>query len=302
MSQVKPKSGRRWLRVSTLGAMVLVIAAAVPMGWLARGIREQREAVEAVRKFGGWVHYEHEFVGGKIVPGQGPAAPRWLIRLMGPEAFQNVRLVSLVYDDSTGKRFDNENTRSCEDLLVKVARLPGLKSLQLKESQATDGGLESIGRMTGLEEILIWDAGSVTDAGVAHLAGLSRLDRVHISGSKMTDESLVLLSGLPSIKSLSLQFSHFTDAGLARLQGRDRLTTLAIGLGDFRVTDAGVSHLSKFPCLALIDLQNSRVTDMGLESLVGLTKLTQLWLEKAPVTDEGVMRLKRAIPALKVNR
>jgi hypothetical protein len=282
--------------------MVLVLAVAILLGWQAKRMREQREAVEAVRKHGGWVHYDHEFVDGKPESSDGPRAPRWLVKLVGPEAFQSVRLVSLVYDDSTGKRFDNENQEPCDALLSKLAKLSGLKTLMLKGSQATDKGLESIGRMTDLEKLYIWQGVSVTDAGVAHLAHLKNLEYVHINGSKITDESLVLLSRLPKVRGLSLDGSRFTDAGLARMQGSDRLTDLAIGLGDLRLTDAGVANLSGFTNLTLIDLQGSDVTDAGLDRLKGLPKLKKLWLWNTRVSDDGVRRLKQANPAVFVSR
>jgi hypothetical protein len=253
--------------------MLLVLVFGVWLGWRVNKAREQREAVAAVAKYGGWVHYDHEFVNGKLTPGGKPWAPRWLRRSIGDEYFQEVRQVSLVYDDSTGKRYDATNVKACDDVLARVSGLPGLKVLLLKETQATDEGLRQVGAMKGLEELFVWDAVSVTDAGVAHLAGLGRLKNVHISKSKITDESLALLSGLPRIETLSLQDNHFSDAGLARLKGKGRLKRLAIGIGDVRVTEAGVAFLKDCKSLELLDLQHSKVSDDGLEHLRGLSTL-----------------------------
>jgi hypothetical protein len=282
--------------------MLLVLVFGLWLGWRVNKAREQREAVAAVAKYGGWVHYDHEFVNGKLTPGGKPWAPRWLRRRIGDEFFQEVRQASLVYDDSTGKRYDATNVKACDDVLARVSGLPGLKVLMLKETQATDEGLRQVGAMKGLEELFVWDAVSVTDAGVAHLAGLGRLKNVHISKSKITDESLAVLSGLPRMEKLSLQNNHFSDAGLARLKGKGRLKMLAIGLGDFRVTDAGVAALRGCEALEVLDLQGSNVTDQGLEHLRGLTKLKALWLSGTGVTDKGIERLRKAMPALKANR
>ena len=68
--------------------------------------------------------------------------------------------------------------------------------------------------MAGLN-LLIWDATSITDQGVAHLAGLKNLKKIHISNSWITDKSLVLLSSLPQIEELSLQGNHFSDEGFS---------------------------------------------------------------------------------------
>jgi len=221
--------------------------------------------------------------------------------MLGDEFFQQVRQVSLVYDDSTGKRFDNANVLACDEVLARVSRLPGLKVLLLKETQATDEGLRHIGRMTGLEELFIWDARSVTDAGISHLAGLKSLKNIHISRSNLTDASLALLSSLPSIETLSLQQNRFTDEGLARLTGKDRLKRLYIGIGDLRVTDAGLAQLNDFTKLEVVDVQYSKVTARGLEQLVkDLPNLKELWLSDEVVTEAEKGALRQARPGLKI--
>jgi hypothetical protein len=149
-----------------------------------------------------------------LASGGSPWAPRWLRRLLDDEFFQQVRQVGLVYHDSTGKRYDNANVVACDDVLARVSRLPGLKSLLLKEIRATDEGLRHIGKMSGLEELFICDAEAVTDQRVAHLAGLKNLRNIQINRSNLTDTSLALLSRLPSIEILSLQENDFSDEGL----------------------------------------------------------------------------------------
>jgi internalin A len=146
------------------------------------------------------------------------------------------------------------------------------------------------------------DATAVTDAGVAHLARLNNLKKIHINGSKITDESLVLLSSLPSIESLSLQENHFSDKGFSCLQGEKRLKDLWAGLGDLQVTDAGLVHLKDFKYLQLLDLQNSKISAQGLEQLRGLHNLKSLWLGGTPVTKLEKQHFQQAMPNLKVVR
>jgi hypothetical protein len=282
--------------------MLLILAFGVWLGWRVNRAREQREAVAAVKRHGGWVHYDWEFVNGKRTPGGQPWAPRWLRRVLGDEYFQEVRHVSLVYDDSTGTRYDNHDQSPCDDVLALLANQYGLRSLLMHGAQATDEGLRHVGRMSGLEELYLWDATSVTDAGVARLANLGSLENIHIGKSNITDSSLVLLSGLPGMKTLSLQNNHFSDDGLARLKRKGRIKQLVIGIGDNLVTDAGLAHLKGCRNLELLDLQNSRVTGRGLEQLKGLTTLKQLWLSGTSVTDADVQCLREAIPNLKVSR
>jgi hypothetical protein len=58
--------------------MLLVLILAVLLGWRVNKARQQRRVVAAVEQYGGWVHYDYEFVSGKLTPGQEPWAPHWL--------------------------------------------------------------------------------------------------------------------------------------------------------------------------------------------------------------------------------
>jgi hypothetical protein len=302
MSSANTKSTRPWSRITIRVMMLLVLIVALLLGRQVNKAREQRKAVAAVQNYGGWVHYDYEFVSGKIAPGRSPMAPRWLRSMLGDEYFQNVRQVNLAYDDSAGKRLDNTSLRGCDDLLKQISTLPGLKGLLLKETQATDEGLRYIGKMTDLEELYIWDAKSITDAGVSHLSRLTNLKMVHIGNSNLTDDSLARISSLPRMEEMSLQQNHFSDEGLARLSGKERLKRLCIGLGDVRITDGGLAHLAGFEKLELLDLQKSRVTDQGLEQLKRLPNLKELWMSETSVSDQAVQRLRETIPSLKVRR
>jgi hypothetical protein len=300
MSSERTKSTRPWSRISIRVMMLIVLVIAVLLGWQVNKAREQREAIAAVQKYGGWVHFDYEFVNGKLTSGRSPRAPGWLRSLLGAEYFQNVRQVSLVYDESTGTRFDNSNVRACDDLLQKLAKQPGLKELLLMETQATDEGLRHVGNMTELDELYIWDASSVTDVGVSRLSRLKNLKNIHINHSHLTDSSLALLSSLPRMEAMSLQQNHFSDAGLARLNGKERLKRLHLGIGDVRITDAGLAHLKDFKKLEILDIQNSQVTTQGLEQLEGLPNLKELWLSGTSIPITAAQRLREAIPGLKI--
>jgi hypothetical protein len=57
-----------------------------------------------------------------------------------------------------------------------------LKSYYAGLTQITDRSLEILGRMRSLESIELFETKLVTDAGVAHLAGLPHLKKVAFSG------------------------------------------------------------------------------------------------------------------------
>ena len=108
----KPKV--RWKTISLRGLLLLILAIALWLGWIVNKARQQREAVAALQKFGGFVHYDWEFVDGpvkvprgnrlwmpswgKFTPGRKPWAPDWMRRALGDEYFQSIAHVSLYVD------------------------------------------------------------------------------------------------------------------------------------------------------------------------------------------------------------
>jgi hypothetical protein len=290
MTSPNNKPTRPWARMSLRVMVLIVLIVAVLMSWHVNTAREQREAIDAVREYGGSVHFDYEFVGDNLIPGQTPWGPRWLRDILGDEYFRSVRQVSLDYDDSTGKLINNRNVKACDDLLKKIFKLPGLNKLHMKKTQATDEGLRHIGRMSNLEELHIWYARSVTDAGVSHLARLRNLKRVDINFSSLTDDSLAMLSNLPRMQVIGLQGNDFSGAALARVNGKHSLKELWIGGGTVRITDAGLVHLRDFKKLEVLDLQQSRVTSVGLKELSRLPSLKNLLLIGTTVTKAEVRR------------
>ena len=294
MSTANDRQSRRRARTSIRVMMLAILIVAVPLGWQVNRAREQREALDAVQRYGGWVHFDYEFVNGAVIPGRAPRAPRWLRMMLGDEYFRKVTCVNFDEEGSIGKVVRCPNVTACDELLKKISGLPGLKKLRMKKTQATDEGLRHIGKMSELEELYIRDARSVTDEGVSYLALLANLKHISISFSNLTNDSLVLLSGLPSMEEVDLQGNHFSDDGLARLNGKDRLKKLCIGVGAVQITDAGVAHLRDFNNLEMLELQQSRVTAQGLAHLMGLPNLKKVVLRGIGTSDAHVQRLMQA--------
>lgn len=292
----------RRLRISLRVLIVAVLATGLWMGCLVNKARRQREAVAAVKKYGGWVHSDWQSVNGKVTKGTQPNAPNWLKKLLGDEYFQEIAQVSLVYDVSNGKRYDIKNDLPADDVLSSLVGMANLKVLLLQGKQATDQGLKHLGQLISLEELVIWDASQVTDIGIGHLESLRNLRYIHIGNSKMSDRGLASLAKLPKLESVALQGNSFTDAGLALLKDSTNLKSLCVGLGTTRITDAGMVNLKNLKNLEMLDLRNTGVTDVGLDRLRLLTKLRVIFVENTHVTKEGVIRIEAAMPHLRVRQ
>jgi hypothetical protein len=85
--------------------------------------------------------------------------------------------------------------------------------------------------------------GQVTDAGLANLAGLSRLEFLWLDGPQVTDAGLEHLQRLGQLQGMWLENAHITDVGLDCLQGLGQLRHLV--LAKTQVTDNGVQKLKK---------------------------------------------------------
>jgi hypothetical protein len=61
-----------------------------------------------------------------------------------------------------------------------------------------------------------------------------------------------------------------------------------------------MTHLARAASLKEINLTGTMVGDAGLETLAGMRQLEQLHLHGAQVSDEGVARLRKALPNCRI--
>src|SRR5262245_49108922 len=128
MGQATDQIPRRRLRLSLRGMILLVLVLGLWLGWHARRARLQREAVAAVREYGGFVRYDWEFLNGRPATAAAPRAPGWLRRAIGDAYFQEVVEVNLVH--ATDRRGMPDLTPGESDALVaKLAAFPHLRHL-----------------------------------------------------------------------------------------------------------------------------------------------------------------------------
>jgi len=157
--------------------------------------------------------------------------------------------------------------------LAEKYKLPLLKRpVVFCGDKATDEDMAVVGRAHTLREVTLTDP-QISDAGLAHLAGLTKLQELVLHGEKIGDADVAHLSELTELRLLYLLMTNVSDAGLVHLKKLKNLQTLIL---DTPVTDAGLVHL---------------------KSLKGLRYLG-LW--GAGFTGEGIADLKSALPNVKM--
>ena len=119
----------------------------------------------------------------------------------------------------------------------------------------------------GRSEQIRVDQALVTDEQLVELDGLEdKLRRLNLSKTTITDEGLARIAGLRRLEQLRLASSAITDAGLADLAQLSKLRHLH--LIDAPVTDAGLEHLRPLTGLKSLYLDGSRASDEGMNRLV----------------------------------
>jgi Leucine rich repeat/Leucine Rich repeat len=279
---IRPARRRIHVRVTVRTMMALVSTIGIGLAWVIndgrRQARLQREAVRAIEDAGGFVWYDWQWKNGNVVPHAKPPRPG--------------RLASFLRDHSPGTVVSilvPDESRAA-GLLVHVGQLRGLEELDFSQSTSPRQRLLSLWGSRG-EQALETLRMMVTDAGVAHLAGLTKLRVLNLSGTDVGDAGLSHLSRLTNLRELRLSATSVTSGGLAHLRGLTNLQM--IDLSGTSITDAGLVHLSGLKGLRVLDLSNTRITDAGLVYLEGLTGLQTLDLSDTGISKSAAVHLKK---------
>ena len=222
------KTWRRRLRIRVRGLILLVLIIGVGLGWIVNGGRVQREAVAAIGRDGGVVSYDWDLKAGKWngwsweTDGR-PGVPKWLLECLGVDYFDHV--VSVAHG-LTG------SNSAC----VTIGQLGHVERLGLHGPFVTDAGLAHLKGLTNLSSLNIGDreedytgnitllgTAHVTDAGMPYLKGLTKLSLLDLNGTKVSDAGLIYLAGLTKLQ-VSLPRRYAGHRRRARPPGRDDKT------------------------------------------------------------------------------
>ena len=146
---------------------------------------------------------------------------------------------SVFFEAAYDVEFKSKNNAvSDADLDQIVKLLPDIEVLLLESTDVTDAGLATLNRLKRLQYLSLSDT-QVSDAGLEHLKGLNQLHALRLNNTRVTDTGLEHLK-LHHLRMLHLDGTQVTDAGLEHLKGH-RLA--ALSLNDTKITDAGLEHL-----------------------------------------------------------
>jgi hypothetical protein len=160
--------------------------------------------------------------------------------------------------------------------------------LKLSGADLQKGDFPIIGGLSHLETLDL-SGTKVSDDDLRHLMKLGRLRDLNLWETGVTGSGLVHLGALVRLEKLNLGSTKITDESLRSLKGFAGLRCLELartGIGD-----AGLAHLLELPRLETLKLAETRITDAGLGRLKDLKNLSSLTLDKTGVTEAGIASL-----------
>lgn len=192
-----------------------------------------------------------------------------------------------------------------------------LTGLKLGEKQPLRvASLAALSRLTELQDLAL-DNNLITDAGLAFLPVLPKLQHLSVNNCGLTDGALGHVAKQTTLVELSARNNRITGAGLKHLAVLPGLSILRIGSTD--LSNDGIPFMASLVALQKLDLDcekplkveslaplagikklksltlGSSATDPLVSSLRALTTLETLDLTRAPISDDamdGVAALK----------
>ena len=190
---------------------------------------------------------------------------------------------SIIEVDLRGKTIDNE-------LLDRMVQLPRLRSLILAATKLVDEQLIPVGRISTLENLDLRDC-PVTDKGMSHLTGLSKLKSLRLSGKSgactVGDEGMKHVGTLSALKVLAADNLWISEDGLKSLTNLKNLQELY--LAETTIGDDAIELLSQFTTLRKLRLAGNQISAAGLKNLPKLRELEELDLsECSQILDDAM--------------
>jgi len=167
----------------------------------------------------------------------GPTIPSVAVNEAAPDALAAVTAQGFsVVRIADGRPFlhvhsTNAASRITDTSLAVLGRIaPQVLWLDIGGTGVSDRGLAEVARLLNLTRLHLQHT-QVGDAGMAHLTGLQRLEYLNLYGTAVTDGGLAPLSSLKRLRALYVWETGVTPGGVSRLQAALPRLTIETGVG-----------------------------------------------------------------------
>lgn len=175
-----------------------------------------------------------------------------------------------------------------DDAFVQLSSLPKLRVLGLQSTFVTgsglakhplstlthlyvgttsfdDEGLKFLKDSPDLVELDLSNCGAITDKGLLEIAGLTKLQRLELVGTRITDAAGETLGKLKALRRLNLYGLPISDGLVAALTEMPNLEE--VNLAKTKVSDAALAQLASCPKLKVVSAYSTAVTEGGAQVL-----------------------------------
>ena len=224
--------------------------------------------------------------------------------------------------DSKPYRASVSDKKNSNALIQAIGQLRELSCLRLDYGKLTGLDTRPLAQLTNLIELNAKDA-RIADGQLAFLQNLKKLKRIEFESSgpkanvRLGDASLEHIKHCTHCRSLNLRDCHVTDKGLKHLAPLSELVAIDlsatrikgnglrwlqsqklrnVGLGDCKLSGAGLRTLGDFASLRHLDLRRSNLAGISLRPLAELQEIEYLNLEFSGIGERSFKQLLSQLP------
>jgi len=223
---------------------------------------------------------------GAMVTGAGLANLRSLQRLEQLSLPSSIAADDLIHLQAFNLKSFSFPQRSGDKELGYFAHMTNLQTVWTP-TEMTDEGVKILAKLPELETLFMVGSTQVTGAGLAPLAALPKLQRIHLP-QQIDDAGVRALSSFKSIRDLGLFDTRISDQALAHLAAMPGLQSVDLPEG---ITDAGIVHLQEIPGLKRVGFRRSAITAQGIAKLKSCRGLESINLIEVKLTDADIAAL-----------
>jgi len=163
-----------------------------------------------------------------------------------------------------------------------LSSLPALVRLRLCDNRLGHQGARHLARLQGLKWLDL-RGNEIGDAGAAALSGLTQLVRLDLANNGITGSGARSLSLLQCLVQLDLSRNPVGYAGARSLSSLKGLVDLRVG--ECGLGPGSVKALVKLPELRHLDLSGNAIGSGGLGALVRRNRWVRLWLHRCGLSS-----------------
>jgi Leucine Rich repeat len=186
--------------------------------------------------------------------------------------------------------------------LQQIGKLNSLEHLNLEKTPFEPSDFSWVLEFSNLRTLLLSGTGA-NGTCIPFLAGLHRLEDLHLADCKISDQDAHAIWQFAGLKAVNLGMCPITDRAL---EGVGRSSVLiSLSVPDTGISDEGVEILVAEALrtgqkLSSLTLRSCRITDEALVRLASLKSLTFIDLYSTEVTPEGASFLKKSLPDCRI--